>query len=86
MNKILKRLISFALVTFFVLSAVSGVFPLQISANAPSGNGDVYCNVKFSKPAICCDAGQTVDLTKCGVQFAADATMTTGGITWLYDG
>ena len=59
---------------------------MQISANAPSGNGDVYCNVKFSKPAICCDAGQTVDLTKCGVQFAADATMTTGGITWLYDG
>jgi hypothetical protein len=85
MKKMMKRLISFMLVAVFVLSAVSGAFPLRLTANAASG-GNVYCNVKFSKPAICCDAGQVVDLTKCGVQFAADATMTTSGITWTHNG
>jgi hypothetical protein len=86
MKKMMKRLISFMLVTVFLLSAVSGAFPLQIVANAASGNGDVYCNVKFSKPAICCDAGQNIDLTKCGVQFSAETPMVTSGVTWTYNG
>lgn len=86
MEKFIRRMISLLLIAAFLFSAGSGVIPLGASAIASSADGDIYCNVKFSKPAICCDAGQTVDLTKCGVQFSSDAAMTTGGITWSYEG
>ena len=54
-------------------------------AQAQSGP-EVFCNVKYSRPAICCDMGQRVDLTGCGVQFAADSGMVTEGLTWTYSG
>lgn len=70
------------LALILLVSAVFGLFPTIPAANAAT----VYCNLKFSKPAICCDAGEVIDLTSCGVQFAADGMMTTSGITWTYNG
>lgn len=66
----------------FVFTAASGAFPADTSVNA----ANVYCNVKFSKPAIGCNVGDVVSLSKCGVQFSASSTMTTSGITWTYNG
>jgi hypothetical protein len=76
-----KAVISLILTAVMLLSAVAGIVPTVLAAG-----GDVSCNVKYSKPAICCDAGQTVDLGACGVQFSADTAMVTEGITWLQNG
>lgn len=46
----------------------------------------VSCSVKYSRPAICCDVGQRVDLTGCGVQFAPDSGMVTRNLRWTYSG
>lgn len=62
-------------------SAVAGVAPIVSAAS-----GDVTCFVRFSKPAICCDAGQSIDLAACGVQFSADTPMVTDGIVWTENG
>ncbi len=82
MKKIFKGLISIALVFSFVLVAASGIFPKDAFASG----ANVYCNVTFTKPAICCNEGDVVDLSKCGVQFTETSTMTTDGITWTYNG
>lgn len=82
MRKIIKPILCFALALTFVFSAVSGSFPAEYSVSA----SNVYCNVRFSKPAICCDVGDFVDLTKCGVQFSATSQMTLSGISWTYNG
>ena len=82
MKKIFKGLISIALVFSFVLAAASGAFPNDASAIS----ANVSCNVTFTKPAICCDEGDVVELSKCGVQFTETSTMTTSGITWTYNG
>lgn len=78
----MKHVISFLLAAVFVFGIVLGIIP----TTAEAATGGIYCNVKFSKPAICCDAGETIDLTKCAVQFSASSTMTTSGITWTYEG
>ncbi len=80
--KLLKSILCLTLAFLFVLSAASGAFPTDSVAKA----ANVYCNVKFSKPAICCDAGDTIDLSKCGVQFSAWSGMVTSGITWTHNG
>ena len=77
-----KSILSLALVFLFVFSAASGIFPTDSVAKA----ANVFCNVKFSKPAICCDVGETIDLTKCGVQFTVDTPVVTSGITWTNNG
>ena len=77
-----KPIISLALAAILMLSMVLGTFP-AMSATTAAG---LYTNVKFSKPAICCDVGQTIDLASCGVQFTANALMTTSGITWQSNG
>lgn len=66
----------------FVISMVPFSLPVESEASVAG----LYCNVKFSKPAICCDVGDVVDLGKCGVQFSASSAMTTSGITWTYNG
>ncbi len=48
--------------------------------------GAVSVNVKYSKPAICCDEGEVIDLSQCGVQFSASSAMTESGISWTYNG
>ena len=82
----MKRLLHAALAMVLVFSMVLGMIPMELTAQAAATSGTVSCGVKFSKPAICCDAGETVDLTGCGVQFSASAVMTTSGIKWTYNG
>ena len=72
-----KSVLSALLAAVLLFSLVSGAVPIYSDASS----AQVSCNVKFSKPAICCDVGQTVNLAGCGVQFAADAAMTKSGIT-----
>lgn len=81
-KKILQSIGSLILAAVLLFSAAAGVLPVRTEAST----SQAFCNVKFSKPAICCDVGQTIDLTGCGVQFAADAVMTTSGITWTQNG
>lgn len=70
-----------------ILAAVLFVSTVACAAPVVSATGaDVTCYVKFSKPAICCDAGQTIDLGSCGVQFSADTPMVTDGIIWTENG
>ncbi len=82
----MKRLMLLMLAMVLVSSLVLGAVSMEFTANAAQTSGQVSCNVKFSMPAICCDAGQKVDLTSCGVQFSASSGITTGGITWTYNG
>lgn len=82
MKKFLKPFICFMLAVVICCSAASGAFPADTAASA----ANVYCNVKFSKPAICCDVNDVIVLTKCGVQFAETETTTASGITWTYNG
>ncbi len=70
------------LVFTFVFAAASGAFPTESVVKAAS----VSCDVKFTKPAICCDVGDTIDLTQCGVQLSKDKPMVTSGISWTYNG
>jgi glycerophosphoryl diester phosphodiesterase len=86
MKKSLKSSVCLLLVALLVFSVVSGALPELNSVHAVNSSENVYCNVRFSKPAICCDVGDLVLLANCGVQFAADAEMTAGSITWTYNG
>ncbi len=81
-KRLSKSLVSLALAFLFVFSAASGIFPTDTVAKA----ANIFCNVRFTKPAICCDVGETIDLTKCGVQFTADTTVVTSGISWTNNG
>lgn len=82
MKKTSKSVLSALLAAVLLFSLVSGTVPTYSDASSTQ----IVCNVKFSKPAICCDVGQTVNLAGCGVQFAADAVMTKSGITWKQNG
>ncbi len=57
-----------------------------IAAVAPTVGvavGDsISCRVGYGMPAICCDVGQTVDLSACAVQFGADSATVENGIQW----
>ena len=80
----LKSLFLWILIMAMVCSAASGaVYLPEAEAIEPE---EISCRVKFSQPAICCDAGQTVELDRCGVQFSPSAGMTLKGITWTYEG
>ena len=81
-HKILKSVLSGVLALLLVLSAIPGTF--QIASEAAGAT--VYCDVRFSMPAICCDVGDVIDLTKCGVQFSAQAYMVKSSIAWTYNG
>lgn len=81
-SKIYKSVISAMLAVLLLFSAVPGLF----QTGSAAGGASVYCNVKYSMPAICCDVGDVIDLTRCGVQFAAQSYMVRGSITWTYNG
>ncbi len=81
-NKLLKSLLCLTLAFVFVLSAASGAFPADSVAKA----ANISCNVKFSKPAICVDVGDVINLDKCGVQFSADSSTVYSGISWTLNG
>lgn len=81
-NKIYKSVLSAMLAVLLLFSAVPGLF----QAGSAAGGATVSCDVKFSMPAICCDVGDVIDLTKCGVQFAAQSYMVRSSITWTYNG
>ena len=83
--RMIKRSLGITLAAILLFSAVFCTVPLNFTAQAAESVA-VACNVKFSQPAICCDVGDTVDLTKCAVQFSSSSTMTTSGITWTYAG
>ncbi len=82
MKKLFKPFVCLIIAVAFVFSAASGAFPADTTVKAAS----VFCNVKFSKPAICCNAGDVIDLTKCGVQFSESSSVVTSGITWTSNG
>ena len=85
-----KKVISVILSVALLLSTSPGVFsvaPDGAGAAVVTGtSGSISCRIKFSKPAICCDAGQVINLTQCGVQFSASSMTVTDGITWTYEG
>ncbi|MBQ3215573.1 MAG: hypothetical protein IJB11_05590, partial [Oscillospiraceae bacterium] len=88
MNHICKRHVSLILATALMLSLFGGAVPGVFAAESNSAitQGNIVCNVKFSKTAICCDAGEVIDVSRCGIQFSADSPMVTEGITWSYEG
>ncbi len=81
MKKFAKSLFSLLLALSLVFSAPAGEFAKKQIAGAV----DVTCDVKFSKPAICCDKGDNIDLTKCGVQFSPTSLFKTD-VRWYYEG
>ena len=85
LKQIMKRAMVLVLAAVSLFSAVFCAVPMTSAAQAASGTG-LSCNVKFSQPAICCDVGDQIDLTQCGVQFSATSVMTASGITWSYEG
>lgn len=76
-----KRFVSVLLTLTLGLSSASGAFSLVSAAEET----EVFCNISFSKPAICCDVGEWIDLTQCAVQFSDHSTMTKSGIIWTYN-
>lgn len=81
-TSVLRSISSFILAIILVFSGASGAFSVHSTENAAG----LFCNVRFSKPAICCDVGETISLADCGVQFSADSVMTSGGISWTHNG
>ena len=81
-NKILKAALSGFLALLLVFTMVPELFQVPTEA----AGATIYCDVKFSMPAICCDVGDVVDLSKCGVQFSAQAYMVKTSIAWTYNG
>ncbi len=76
-NKLFKLMVSFALIFSMLIWAPPAGYVQAV------GTG-ISCNVSFTKPAICCDVGQTALLAQCGVQFSAALPMVTSDITWKY--
>ncbi len=70
----------FAIILILAMALPCISFPTPIVGVAVGE--DLACRVSFAMPAICCDAGQTVKLADCGVQFGADSATVYGGITW----
>lgn len=58
---------------FATVLCVLMLLPMLLSAVPASAAGEI--EVGFSSPAICTDAGKTVDLTKVSVQFEAGASL-----------
>ena len=88
-NRVTKKIISVILSVALLLSALPGVFSVASAETAAVSTGysaNVACHIKFSKPAICCDAGQVINLNNCAVQFSASSMMVTDGITWTHEG
>jgi len=82
----LKRLLCLLLAATLATVPVWPCSKETLPAAAAATTDSVYCNVRFTSPAICCDAGDTIDLTKCAVQFSENAVMTKSGISWSMNG
>ena len=80
-KRVFQAIVSVVFAVILTFSAISEAFQVKTEASGT----DIYCNVRFSKPAICCDVNDVIDLTKCAVQFSPNATMT-NGITWSHNG
>ncbi len=87
-KKVLRKLVALALIPALVLIPVKATQSAEqeVVQQAEKMTEQVFCNAKYSKPAICCDLGQTVELSRCGVQFSAEGKMISQGIRWTYDG
>lgn len=88
-KKIFRSAVSLALASVLVwtpLSLAVGALDFALEEQTVQVQEEVFCNVKYSKPAICCDVGQKVELTQCGVQFSAYEPMVTQGLRWFYEG
>ncbi len=81
-HKIFKSVLSAFLAVVLLFSAIPNLF----QKGSAAGGATVSCDVKFSMPAICCDVGDMIDLTKCGVQFAAQSYMVKSSINWTHNG
>lgn len=65
-----------------LLPLLSFAFP----AGAADGTAPEISVATWSSPAICCNAGETVNLSLCSVQFAAEGQVISGDkITWTGD-
>ena len=68
------------------LGSAVGAMDFTQERDTAQPQAEVFCKVKYSKPAICCDVGQKVDLSRCGVQFAPEEGMVTQDLRWSYEG
>ncbi len=71
------------LVFSILITTISVVFSIDVFATVSE---EIFMNVKYSKPAICCDVGQIIDLSKCGVQFSETSSAIKSDIIWTYEG
>lgn len=77
-RRMIKAFCSATLILAMVLPCI--VVPSSVAA-ADSAQA-VSCRVSYAMPAICCDVGQTVKLSDCGVQFDASSPTVYGAVTW----
>lgn len=80
------RLLNGLVSVLVIFSLLAAVFPTGLTKEIALAADIVSCNVSYAKPAICCDAGQTVDLSACGVQFSAETPAVKSGIAWTVNG
>jgi hypothetical protein len=81
-NTILSLLLAIAM----ILSSFPGLTPGAFAASIDSTGSEITTCIRYSQPAICCNSGDSIDLSRCAVQFGANVPMTESGIQWFYQG
>ena len=77
-----RRFLSVLLSLSLLLGMFTGTMAFSVSAEAA---GTVGGNISYRSPAILANVGDTIDLTKYGVEFA-EGVSTTEGLTWWKEG